>query len=174
MNPLPTRTAAHCNLFLVPNFCFCPWPTLPQKTDFPPQAHADMAPRHFEFAGIGTIQTFRPFLLLSPRLPPNHRKTSMFWLHSTVSTECLPELPAVIYLGANIKFIFCMCTHGHKPLTSNEEETFHTNHSTENLCLLWIKISINNWKAMFSLYPNLCVCFYDVKTQSISKYCYIP
>jgi len=29
MHPLGTGTAAHCNLFLVPKFCFSPWPTLP-------------------------------------------------------------------------------------------------------------------------------------------------
>lgn len=31
-------------------------------------------------------------------------------------------------------------------------------------------ICINNWRTVFSFYPNLCATFYDAKTQSILKY----
>lgn len=98
---------------------------------------------------MDTRETFRQLLLLSSYLPPNHREIRN-WPHNTISTKCLLELRAVIDLGANIASLFCGCTHGHKPLASNEEKRFHTDHFAENIRLLHIEICINYWNAILT------------------------
>lgn len=122
--PWATGTAARCSFSSGAQILLLPLTyTTPGKWSPSPAAHTDEAPRHFDSAGMDTIEPFTQFLLLRPRLPSNHGKTSTLWLSST---KCLLERPPGTALGANTKSVFCERTCGHETLTTNKEKRFHT------------------------------------------------